>query len=381
VSAVTSLFSARFASLARRADDRLVAGVCSGLARAARVDPTLLRLVFALLAFARGAGIAAYFGVWLALPTEGQSAPGVVRRTAGLLALAGAGVLAVSSLGISDWLLWPVAIVGLGVVIALDQTPLAKRTPRTLRWVVALALVLLGVVLFLRGATESGTYGSLVAPTGLGVVLFLVVGPWMWRLVRERDAERTERIRAQERAEMAARVHDSVLQTLALVQRNADDPRRVGALARRQERELRAWLYPQGGVAEGDTLRGALEEAVADLEELHGVRVDLVQTGDRGLDERLRALVLATREAVANAAAHAGVDEVSVFVDVGEREVAVYVRDRGSGFDRAAVPADRRGLSESIEGRVTRQGGTAVVRSAPGEGTEVELRLPFPEEP
>jgi signal transduction histidine kinase len=201
------------------------------------------------------------------------------------------------------------------------------------------------------------------------------VGPWVWRLARERDAERLERIRAQERADLAARVHDSVLQTLALVQREKDDPRRVAALARRQERELRAWLYGDRG-REGDTLGRALEDALADVEELHGVRVELVQTGDCPLDDRLRALVLAAREAVANAAVHAGVSDVSVYAEAADGEVTVFVRDRGRGFDPAAVPDDRRGITDSIEARLARHGGTAVVRSTVSEGTEVELRMP-----
>jgi len=175
---------------------------------------------------------------------------------------------------------------------------------------------------------------------------------------------------------VAARVHDSVLQTLALVQRSADDPKRVAALARRQERELRGWLYGDAAEPEGDTLRRALEDALADVEDVYGIRVEIVQTGDTALDERSRALVLAAREAVTNAAVHSGAGEVSVFVQADDDEVAVYVRDRGKGFD-TATPTDRRGIAESIEGRLARSGGSAVVRSAPGDGTEAELRLPL----
>jgi signal transduction histidine kinase len=222
----------------------------------------------------------------------------------------------------------------------------------------------------LRAATATGR--SSRSP-GL-VALLLVVGPWAWRLAREQDAERLARIRAEERADMAARVHDSVLQTLAHVQRDAADTKRVAALARRQERALRSWLYGTGG-AEG-TLRAALEETLADVEELHGVRIEIVASGDRDMDDALRALVLATREAAVNAAVHSGVSEIFAFVEAGPEEVAVYVRDRGSGFQPDAVPSDRRGIAESIVARLERHGGSAVVRSAPGEGTEVELRLP-----
>lgn len=164
---------------------------------------------------------------------------------------------------------------------------------------------------------------------------------------------------------MAARVHDSVLQTLTLIQKQPEDARR---LARRQERELRSWLYPS--TASG-TLVDAVDRAAAEIEELHGVRVEVVHTGDAELDERTNALVLAAREAMANAARHAGVEEISVFVE----PTAVYVRDRGSGFDPDAVGADRRGVSESIRGRMERVGGTATITSAPGEGTDVELQL------
>jgi signal transduction histidine kinase len=374
VSTFAAKLPTAFARLGRRRDGSLIAGVCSGLAHSARVDATLIRLIFALLALAGGAGAVGYAGAWLALPVEGERAPSKLRRAAGVVLLAAGSVLAVRAVGVADSVVWPAALVGAGVFLVLRRP--GGRLPS---WQVVLAVVLLiaGSLIFLDLATNDSRSGSLVAPAGLLVALFLVVGPWAWRLARERDAERLERIRAQARADMAARVHDSVLQTLALVQKNADDPKRVAALARRQERELRGWLY--GGAAPGETLRTALEDALADVEELHGVRVELVQTGDHLFDEPLRALVLAVREAVTNAAVHAGVDEVSVFVEVGVDEVAVYVRDRGAGFNRDAVPADRRGIADSIEARMSHHGGSAVVRSALGEGTEVELRMPLEE--
>jgi signal transduction histidine kinase len=170
-------------------------------------------------------------------------------------------------------------------------------------------------------------------------------------------------------------VHDSVLQTLALIQRDPSDARRVATLARRQERELRSWLYPDREPAGEGTLADAVETAAAEVEELHGVRVELVRTGDAPLDERARVLVLAAREAMTNAAKHSGADEVSVFLDATPERVALYVRDTGAGFDPAAVAADRRGISESIRGRMERVGGTATIVSAPGAGTDVELEL------
>jgi signal transduction histidine kinase len=187
--------------------------------------------------------------------------------------------------------------------------------------------------------------------------------------------ERTERIRLQERAEVAARIHDSVLQTLALIQRHADDQTRVAAIARRQERELRRWLYGSG-VADAESLLAALADAAADVEELHGVQVELANAGDARLDDGTRQLVLAAREAMTNAAKFSGAAEIAVYVEAGADAVSVFVRDRGAGFDRAAVASDRRGLAESIEGRLERAGGTATIVTALGSGTEVELRLP-----
>jgi signal transduction histidine kinase len=204
--------------------------------------------------------------------------------------------------------------------------------------------------------------------------LVLVVGPWLWRLALERDEERSARIRTEERADVAARVHDSVLQTLALIQRHADEPRRVASLARRQERELRGWLYSARPLGDdGSSLVAALSAAAADVEELHGVRIELASAGDAPPEN---ALVFAAREAMTNAAKFAGVDAIDVYADVVADEIAVFVRDRGAGFDPAAVPEDRQGIRDSIRGRLERAGGTAVITSAPGAGTEVELRLP-----
>jgi signal transduction histidine kinase len=194
------------------------------------------------------------------------------------------------------------------------------------------------------------------------------------RLLRSLAAEREERIRSQARAEMGAHLHDSVLQTLALVQKRAEDPRAVAALARTQERELRAWLAGREGGHDG--LAAALEAAAGDVERAHGVAVEVVVVGDRELDARGEALVAAAREAMVNAAKFGGGSTVDVFAETDERELQVFVRDRGPGFDPDAVPADRRGVRESIVGRMARHGGRAVIRSAPGSGTEVELALP-----
>jgi signal transduction histidine kinase len=279
-----------------------------------------------------------------------------------------AAILALRGLGLADSLVWPLALVAAGVALLSGRTfGLDEKRAR----MAALSLVVVGIVIFVGNNTR-GTTSTLLAPGAVAVALLLVLAPWAWRLAREREAERAARIRTEERADFAARVHDSVLQTLTLIQKDPADARR---LARRQERELRAWLYPDREPAAEGTLADAVESAAAEIEELHGVRVDVVRTGDAPLDERAQALVLAAREAMANAARHSGVDEVSVFLDAGDGGISLYVRDRGAGFDPDAVAADRRGLAESIRGRMERVGGSSRIVSAPGAGTDVELEL------
>jgi signal transduction histidine kinase len=204
----------------------------------------------------------------------------------------------------------------------------------------------------------------------------VILTPWWLRLVRGLTEEREERVRTQERAELAAHLHDSVLQTLALMQKRADDPRAVAALARRQERELRAWLNGAPTDAPRQTLAAAIQEVVGEVEDDHGVPVEVVVVGDCPLDEATEALVAATREAVVNAVKFAAGTPVSVYAEADGDRVEVFVRDRGPGFDLAAVPPDRRGLRESVLGRMDRHGGEAHVHTQPGAGTEIELVLP-----
>jgi phage shock protein PspC (stress-responsive transcriptional regulator) len=354
---LNSFANLRLPRVQRAENERVVAGVCSGIARALDVDPTFVRLTFAFLALASGAGIVAYAGAWALLPSPVGSRPGARRRISGAVLLVWGGILTLGGLGLSHSLVWPLALVAAGVVLLGGSTfGLTEKRAR----LAAVVLIVAGIVIFV-GHNTRGTASTLLAPGAVGVALLLVLGPWAWRLARER-----------ERADLAARVHDSVLQTLTLIQKDPADARR---LARRQERELRAWLYPDRAATAEGTLAAAVESAAAEIEELHGVRVDVVRTGDAPLEERAQALVLAAREAMANAARHSGVDEVSVFLDAGEGAISLYVRDRGSGFDPAAVAADRRGLAESIRGRMERVGGSARIVSAPGEGTDVELVL------
>jgi signal transduction histidine kinase len=206
----------------------------------------------------------------------------------------------------------------------------------------------------------------------------LMLGPWLLRLGRDLTEERRQRIRSQERAEVAAHLHDGVLQTLALIQKRAADDREVRSLARRQERELRAWLYgpPTVDGNEPASVAALLRRELDDVEDRYGVRVEAVLVGDAALDDATRALVAAGREAASNAARHAGVDAFDVYLEIEPERISLFVRDRGQGFDPAAVPADRRGVTDSICARVRRHGGTALVRSAPGDGAEVELSVP-----
>jgi phage shock protein PspC (stress-responsive transcriptional regulator)/signal transduction histidine kinase len=239
------------------------------------------------------------------------------------------------------------------------------------------AVLILGAALIFLQAT--GSLAALrQASVGIVVVvaaLALVFGPWMLRQARALTAERAERIRSQERAEMAAHVHDSVLQTLALVQRRAGDPPAVAALARKQERELRGWLSGDRPTAGAATLAAALRAAAEEIEEERNVTVEVVTVGDAVLDERLEALVAAAREAVLNAAKFSDAERVDLFAEVDAARVEVFVRDRGAGFDPDAVAADRRGVRESIVGRMERHRGAARISSRPGEGTEVELTM------
>jgi signal transduction histidine kinase len=232
------------------------------------------------------------------------------------------------------------------------------------------------------GAGDPGAAGAVamfaILVAGVVALVGVAVFPWLFLLTRTVARERAARVRAEERAAMATHLHDSVLQTLTLIQKRSGDPAAMVRLARHAERELRGWLYGSAARRGGeDDLVAALQAAAAEVEDRFGISVDLVTVGTCRLDGRVRAVVGAAREALVNAAKHAGVAQVSLFAEVSGGEVLVAVRDRGRGFDQAQVVGpDRRGLADSIVDRVGRQGGTATIHTAPGRGTEVELRLP-----
>jgi signal transduction histidine kinase/phage shock protein PspC (stress-responsive transcriptional regulator) len=378
----------------------VLAGVCAGLARRFGVDPLPVRIVAIVLALAGGVGVPLYLLAWAAMPGDRTRVGGRSRRSAIEVAL-GAGLLAIAAmltlrglgLWISDAITWPLALVaggvalvwrgrgGTPVVAAIPRAPEppaepAERVASVSRQGLGAALFIAAGLVFLQSTGAlSAARDVILAAIVVAAVLALIFAPWTLRLARSLTVERAERIRSQERAELAAHLHDSVLQTLALMQQRADDPREVAALARAQERELRAWLAGRTP-AEGERRLGAaLEAAAAEVEATYRVPVEVVAVGDEELDARGEALVAAAREAMVNAAKFGAGSPVDVYAEAQGGALQVFVRDRGPGFDPDAVPADRRGLRESVLGRMERHGGRAAVHSAPGAGTEVELRL------
>ncbi|HEY4624586.1 MAG TPA: PspC domain-containing protein [Blastococcus sp.] len=379
--------------LVRPRSGRMLSGVAAGTAAHLRQDPLVVRVAFVVLSTAF-IGIVAYGLLWLTMPVaqpgtpEAEAPPRVGWRPRSRREVVGLIVLAIASAtllgqivqwGTSDLVLPLVLLaIGLGVVWRQLDTDRPLDLPGG-RWALAGGAVLAagGVVLLLAttgqlAAARNGFAATLVILTGV----VLVTAPVWRRLLDSRAVERRARIRSEERAAVAAHLHDSVLQTLALIQRHAEEPQAVSRLARSQERELRAWLYDPAVVREGGTWAGLVAGMVADVESDHLLTVDPVVVGDTPVDDAIAALGAAAREALVNAAKHSGAASADLYSEVTPAQVSVFVRDRGKGFDPATVPDDRRGLRDSVSGRLTRLGGTAVIRSAPGEGTEVELVLP-----
>jgi len=402
--------------LRRDPADRLAGGVASGVAAWKGVNVTTVRIVFVLIALVSGGFCVPFYVVgWLLIPAAGEDTNIASRArsdSAGIALAAGlatllALVLLVGGVFNDGWFAgwaWPqtVTVAGLALIwrnASPDEQATLRRLVEPLsaagvgpgrgrpgrRSVIRVALAGLLVVVgagWLASAKESL---ALLRPLG-GVVLVIagivvLLGPWWLRIARDLVLERQAKVRAEERADISAQVHDSVLQTLALIQRRADDPQKVVWLARMQERELRSWLFEgrAPGEAEADvTFAGGVRQIQQDVEARYGVPVEAVTVGDCELDENLNALMAAAREATVNAAKWSGAGVISLFAEVEPDSVSIVVRDRGKGFDPSSVPADRKGLAESVHGRMVRRGGTADVVSAEGEGTKVTLRMARP---
>lgn len=385
------------------ADDRWVGGVAGATARELGVDPLVVRASFVILALAGGWGLLLYAAAWLVLAVAQSrqvardSSPYVPQPKAAspfhrhiAIAMVVLGLLMVfrnATFFVAD-IVWPIAFVVTGFLIAWTRHRDSDGVAAVVRILAGVVVGVGGMIAFLTLSSGTGFADAfLVLVIGLAVVLgiALVAAPSLARIGRELDDERQNRVRADERARVAAHLHDSVLQTLTLIQHHADDPARTAQLARHQERALRSWLYRPDSATRPGTLRlrGALEEVVAEVEDEHVVSVKMVVVGDSTeiaveSADRLAALIGASREALVNAARHAGVARIDLFAERLDDRIEVFVRDTGAGFEPSDVESDRRGVRESIEGRMRRAGGTAEIRTALGAGTEVVLSMPIP---
>jgi signal transduction histidine kinase len=385
--------------LYRPRDHRIVAGVASGLAEHLGLPVIAVRIALVVLLGFSGLGLMIYAAFWAVLPRRDFFA---------LLPFAaiGLGVILLQTLvfgdnGVAGTVGWLIAIIAVGAGVIWHQSDPTRRghwadQASQLPWLAAVVaesdrrsflvrfigggvLIAVGVIGVVAVLTPTGNLGSvlnsvifaLVGLVGVGVV----VAPLLWRTFSQLRSEREGRIREQERAEVAAMIHDQVLHTLALIQRNSADIKEVQRLARGQERSLRNWLY-KPAASPTDRFAAALEQAAAEVEDTYAISVETVVVGDTDCDERIAALVAAAREALVNAARHAGVETVSLYAEVEEDELSVFVRDRGAGFDMDQIEDSRHGVRGSIIGRMGRHGGRAKIKSAPGDGTEVRLTLP-----
>ena len=398
--------------LKRDLSRKVIAGVASGIAEHLQMPVSWFRMAFVLLSLMFESsllGVLLYGVLWVLVPAgEQDEAPGLAgasrarmrpqrvaqRVDAGVVFSAGVLIMGLmwgvsGQVAYGGTLSWPLLLAGVGVVLIWVQADgrawrggsAGERPASRGKTIASVARLIGGLILVGLGTSWllasqfgwSGLQPAVAAAAALLAGLTVVAAPWLLRIwSRVRTADR-ERLRAEARADMAAHLHDSVLQTLALIQRQADDPVAVASLARRQERELRTWLY--GEETRAQTLKGALEQLRADVEERFPIAVEVICVGDMDLDEAATALMQATGEAVTNAAKHSGASRVDVFAEVDPEQVEVFIRDRGCGFDEATIRQDRMGVKESIRARMERHGGTARIRTAPGEGTEVRLEL------
>ena len=356
----------------------MLTGTAAGLAAGLGVDPAVTRVAYTVLALAGGAGVILYALTWLLLgPGTSTSVPRTkqkdLRGIAGVACITLGALILLRAAGwwFGDVVVWPAALAGLGAVMVWGRAGVLP-----MRMFAGVLLVLAGMVAVLAKNIDLDMARVAALPVFVTVGgLVLIFGPWLARLGAQASQEKRDRIRSEERAEVAAHLHDSVLQTLALIQRT-DSSRRMSTLARLQERDLRAWLYGRSGKA-GDTrtLDAMLDEVAARVEVMYDVEVEAVVVGDAGVNEPVLALISAAGEAMTNAARHSGTRKISVYVEAEPGALTAYVRDQGKGFDPEAVPEGCRGISDSIRARMERHRGTATINSAPGQGTEVQLRI------
>ena len=396
----------------RPRDHRVIAGVASGLARHLGIPVTAVRIALVVLLGFNGLGLLLYAVFWAVLPQELSTGQRTRRDLALLLPFGaiGLGVILLQGLlfgdnGVAGTAGWLIAVTAVGAGVIWHQSDPTRRShwsdagPQA-PWLAAVVaesdrrsflfrfigggiLVAVGVIGILAvyapagnlSAVFNGVIFALVGLLGVGVV----VAPLLWRTFSQLRSEREGRIREQERAEVAAMIHDQVLHTLALIQRNSTDIKEVQRLARGQERSLRNWLY-KPSASPTERFAAALEQAAAEVEDTYAISVETVVVGDTQCDDSVAALVAAAREALVNAARHAGVETVSLYAEVEDEELSVFIRDRGAGFDLTAVEDTRHGVRGSIVGRMRRHGGKAEIRSTPGDGTEVRLTLPVSRE-
>lgn len=368
----------------RAKNGRVLAGVCAGLAQHLGVDVNWVRVGFAAAAFVSGIGAWAYALAWMFSQQSARDdeVPGAGRWTGTTnWLLIGVGVLGAFMLpgafsGVSAVVLVALGIVAVGAVLAWQSFDSGHwSVGNRIALIAGVALVFIGV-LAMVALWEDGGFGGAVASvsiTLLGVGVLIV--PLVMRLTNSLMQAREQEAVATQRTEIASRLHDSVLQTLALIQKRADSPEEVARLARGQERELRAWLF-DAEEKQSTTVFAALNKAAGEVEDLVGMRISVVTVGeDVAFSTSTEPLVLAAREAMVNAGKHAGVDQLDVYAENLAGEMSVFVRDRGPGFDLDEIPEGRHGVRDSIVGRMERAGGSSSIRTSEN-GTEIMVSLP-----
>ena len=374
-------------------------GVCSGMAVHLGAPVQLMRALLALLSVV-GVGAVVYLWLWVTLPEDSADATASGTLSSGLVRLreertaqvarnrmiaTGVALLVAAVVGtvlnatsVLDWRdLGSVASIISGITLVWSQSREVGNW-RSFRFIGAvlggIALLSLGVVIVASRDNPPVILlrGGLIGAALVAGILFAFVPMWL-RTTKDLSEAQAQRVRESERADIAAHLHDSVLQTLTLIRASAEDPSRVRAIALTEERELRAWLYT-GYAQAADSLEAAVTEAVVGVESRYGVPISVVVVGDMRPGPGELALVAALAEACQNAVRH-GAPPVSVYVEVRPQAVEAFIKDSGEGFDPASIAADRHGVRDSIVGRMRRTGGNATIRRL-ARGTEVALSVP-----